>query len=151
MRFWRTRHGYAAYTAKHCYGLSADLLVNKLGIGLYKVQYNIESTTQEKFISSIKLMKKGYIMDLIYQRLWCLNCIFYTEALFDKDKSISGSTYAHIYTDGKFVQINTMWSKSEAVMYVDKLNWDIGIANKILMGNASEQTGYNTDMQNVLG
>ena len=40
--------------------------------------------------------------------------IFYTDTLFAKDKSIVGDTFAQIFTNGEFVKIITMISKSEA-------------------------------------
>ena len=42
-----------------------------------------------------------------------------------------------------------MISKSEDGKIVDRINWDVGVVNKIFMDNAPNQTGYNTEMQRV--
>ena len=42
-----------------------------------------------------------------------------------------------------------MRSKSEAGTKLDRINRDIGVANKIFMDNAPKQTGYNTEIQRV--
>ena len=42
-----------------------------------------------------------------------------------------------------------MRSKPEACTTLDRINRDVGVANKILMKNATRQTGYNTEMQRV--
>ena len=84
-----------------------------------------------------------YRTDLMSQRLHRLNCIFYTDTLFSKDKSIVRNTCAQIFTDGEFVQIIPMRSKSEAVTTVYRINWDVGVAKTIFMENAPKKTGYN--------
>ena len=52
-----------------------------------------------------------------------------------------------IFTDGEFVQIIPMIYKSESVTTLDSINRDVGVANKIFMENAPNQTGYKTEMQ----
>ena len=52
-------------------------------------------------------------------------------------------------TDGELIQIIYMRSKSEAGTKLDRINRDIGVANKIFMDNAPKQTGYNTEIQRV--
>ena len=69
--------------------------------------------------------------------------------LFAKDKSIVGNTCAQIFTDGGFVQIIPMRSKSEAGTTLDRINRDVGVASEIFMDNAPNQTGYNIEMQRV--
>ena len=78
-----------------------------------------------------------------------MNCIFYTDTLFANNKSIVGNTCAHIFTDGEFVQIIPMQSKPEAGTTLDKINQDVGVANKIFIENAFGKTGYNTEIQRV--
>ena len=78
-----------------------------------------------------------------------MNCRFYTDTLFAKYKSIVGNTCAQIFIDGGFVQIIPMRSKSEAGTTLYRINWDVGVANKIFMDNTPEQNGYNTEMKRV--
>ena len=42
-----------------------------------------------------------------------------------------------------------MRSKPEAITTLDRINWDVGAANEIIMDNATDQTIYNTEMQRV--
>ena len=42
-----------------------------------------------------------------------------------------------------------MRSKSEVGIELDRINWDVGVANEIFLDNAPKQTGYNTEMQIV--
>ena len=43
-----------------------------------------------------------------------------------------------------------MRSKSESGIELDRMNWDVGVANKIFMDNSTKQTGYNTEMKIVV-
>ena len=61
-----------------------------------------------------------------------------------------GNTCAQIFTDGEFVQIIPMGSKSESGTTFYRINWDYGVANEIFMGNAPDQTGYNTEIQRLV-
>ena len=69
--------------------------------------------------------------------------------LFVEDKSTVGNTCAQIFTDGEFVQIIPMISKSGAVTTVERIHREDRVANEIFMDNETEQTGYNTEMQGV--
>ena len=73
----------------------------------------------------------------------------YTDTLFAKDKTIVGNTFSQIFTNGGFVQIVPMRSKSEAGTTLERINKDVGVANEIFMDNAPDQTGYNTEMHRV--
>ena len=42
-----------------------------------------------------------------------------------------------------------MRSKLEAGTTLDRINWNIGVANETFMDNEPEQTGYNTEMQRL--
>ena len=46
-------------------------------------------------------------------------------------------------------QIIPMRSKSEAGMTFDRINRGVGVENKIFVDNASDQTGYNTEIHRV--
>ena len=76
-----------------------------------------------------------------------MNCIFYTDTLFAKEKSRVGNTCAQIFTNREFAQIIPMGSKLEAGTTLDRIKRDVGVANEIFMDNATGQTGYNKDMQ----
>ena len=71
-----------------------------------------------------------------------MNCRFYTDTLFSKYKYIVGNTCAQIFTDGEFVQIIPIMSKSESDTTLDRINRDVRVAKEIFMSNEPEQTGY---------
>ena len=89
-------------------------------------------------ISALKPLTQRYRIDFLLQRLRQLNCIFYTDTLFAKDKSIVGNICAQIFTDGKFIQIIPMKSTLEAGTTLERINWDVKVANEIFMDNAPE-------------
>ena len=78
-----------------------------------------------------------------------MNCRFYTDTLFSKDKSIVGNTCAQIFTNGEFVQIITMGYKSESGTTLDRINRDVRVANAIFMENAPDKNCYNIEMQRL--
>ena len=100
-------------------------------------------------ISALNPLTRWYRIDFLLQRLHQLNCRFYTDTLFSKEKSTVGNTCAQIFKDGEFVQTIPMRSKSETVTKVDRINREFGVENEILMDNSPGQTGYNTEMQIV--
>ena len=63
-------------------------------------------------------------------------CIFYTNTLFAKEKYIVGNTCVQIFIDGGFVQIMFMRYKSEAGTTLERIKWDVRVANNIFMNNA---------------
>ena len=109
-----TRSRFAAYIYKQHHGISANLLEIKWGIGLDKANWTLQSTTQDNARSALKPLTRRNRKDLLSQRLRRLNCRFYIDTLFVKHKSIVGYTCAQIFTDGEFVKIIPMRSKSEA-------------------------------------
>ena len=141
-----TRSGFATYTDKRHHRISADLLESKWGIGIYKANSTLQSKNQDNVISSMKSLTRRYRKYLLLQRLRQLNCIFYTDTLFAKDKSIFGNTCAQIFTDEEFVKIIPMRSKSETGTELDRINRDVRVENEIFMDNSPYQTDYNTEM-----
>ena len=139
-----TRSGFTAYIDKRHHEISTDILARKWGVGIDKAKRNFQSTTQGNVRSALKPMTRWYRTDLLSQRLCQLNFIFYIDTLFAKYKSIVENTCAHIFTDGKFVQIIPMKSKSDAGTTLESINQGVRVANKIFMENTPDQTGYNT-------
>ena len=55
-----------------------------------------------------------------------MNCIFFIDTLFAKDKSTVENKCAQIFIDGVFVQIIPMKYKSEASTTLDRINQNVG-------------------------
>ena len=136
VRVKRTRSGFAIYTYKQHHGISADLLKRKLGIGIDKENWTLQSTTQYNMRSALKQMMRRYRTDSLLHRLHHLNCRFYTEMLFAKYKSIVWNTCAQIFIDGKFVQIIPLRTKLYSGTTLERINRHVGVANEIFMDNA---------------
>ena len=114
-------------------GISAVLLAIKLGIGIDKAKRTLQSTTQDNVRSDLKPLTWRYRTDFLFHRICQLNFRFYTDMVFAKDKSIVRNTCAQIFTNGEFVQIIPMRSKSEDDTILYRINREVGVANKILM------------------
>ena len=145
----RTRSGFSSYIYKLHHGISTDLLEIKWGIVLYKSKRTLQSATQDNVISSLKPLTWWYRTDFLSHRIRQLNCRFYTDTIFSKDKSIVGNTCAHIFTGGYFVEIIPMIYKSEDGTTLDRMNRDVRVANKIFMNNTPKQTGSKTEIKRV--
>ena len=102
VRVKRTISGFTTYKYKRHHGISTDLMARKWGIGLDKAKHNLQSTTQDNVISDLNPLTKKYRTDYLFQRICLLNCRFYTDTLFAKDKSIVGNICVQIFTDGEF-------------------------------------------------
>ena len=97
VRVKRTRSLFATHTYKQQHGISADILARKWGIVIDKAKQTLQSTTQDNVRSALKQLTRRYRKRLLSQRLRILNCIFYTDTLFAKEKSTVGNTCAHIF------------------------------------------------------
>ena len=104
VRVKRTRSRFATYTDKRHHAISAYILVIKWVIGLDKANRILQSTTQDNVRSALKSLTWQYRTEFLSHRLRQLNCIFYTDTLFSKEKSIVGNKCAQIFTNGEFEQ-----------------------------------------------
>ena len=69
VRVKRRISGFVTYTDKQHHGISTDILVRKWGIGLYKSNWNLQSTTQDNVISALKPLTGQYRTDFLLQRI----------------------------------------------------------------------------------
>ena len=138
VRFKITRSGFATHTDKRHNGISGYLMSSKWGIVLYKAKRNLQSTTQDNLRSYLKPLTRRCRTYFLSHRLCQLNCWFYIDTLFAREKYIFGNKCAKIFTNGEFVQIISMRSKSESGTTLDRINRDVGVANKIFMDTEPE-------------
>ena len=73
VRVKRTISVFVTYTDKQHHGISADILAIKWEIGLDKVKWTLQSTTQDNVISALKSLTLWYRIDFPSQRLSVLN------------------------------------------------------------------------------
>ena len=97
------RSGYVAYKDKQHHGISAHMLVGKLGIGLDNSKCTLQSTTQYNVRLVLKPLTQRYRKYFLSQRLCLINCRFYIDTLSAKENSIVGNTFGYIFTDGDFL------------------------------------------------
>ena len=70
---------------------------------------------------------------LISQRVRRLSCVFYTDILFAKHKSIIGNTFAQIFTDREgLVYVYPIQSELQAREYFNVVTRDIGVPNTLI-------------------
>ena len=69
---------------------------------------------------------------------------FYSDTLFSGITSLHGNKCAQLTTNGKFIHIYPMASKSEAGNALSKFVQDVGIPEVIVVNGAQEQVGKNT-------
>ena len=102
VRVKRTRSGFATHTDNQNHGVRYDIFARKWGNRIDKAKRNLQSTTQDNVRSALKPLTQWYITYLLSQRLRRLNCRFYTDTLFAKDKYIAGNTCAQVFNGGEF-------------------------------------------------
>ena len=146
----KTRNGYATITNDRHHGVQPDLLARKWGIGLDKAKATLKNTTQDSIRSAILPLTRRYRTDLMSQRLRRLSATWYTDTLFSKIKSIEGNNCAQLFTDGEFVHITPMESKSEAGQALNALTRDIGVPNTIIRDGSLEQAGKATEFTKTM-
>ena len=95
-----TRSRFTAYIDKRHHGISDDILERKWVVVLDKAKWTLQSTTQDNVRSALKPLTLWYRTGFLLQRLRQLNCRFYTDTLFAKEKSIVGNTCDQILTYG---------------------------------------------------
>jgi len=78
-----------------------------------------------------------------------LHTTFYSDTLFSKVRSLTGSKCTQITTDGLFTHIYPMASKSFAGAALHHFITDVGIPDTIIVNNAPEQMGTNSEFIKV--
>ena len=111
------------------------MLARKWGTGLDKENFTLKYTTQDNVIPTLNPLTRRYKTYMIFQRICRINCRFYMDTTFSKDKSIVGNKYNQIFTDKEFVSIICLMSKSESGMIFYRINRDVGSANEISVDN----------------
>jgi len=74
-----------------------------------------------------------------------LHMPFYSDTLFSGVASLHGNKCAQVTTNGKFVHVYPMVSKSEAGDALSKFVQEVGIPEVIVVDGAQEQVGKNTE------
>ena len=102
-----TKRGYAKITNERHHLITPELLARKWGIGLENEKDTLKETTQDYICSYLQPLTRIEGTYLFSQCLRWLSCKLYMNKLFAKQKSIIGSTFYQILTDGEgFVYVH---------------------------------------------
>lgn len=131
----------AATTASTCHhSESPESLAEKWGCSII--------TGKKASATIAPLSTQEYRTDLLSQRLWQLDCTFFTDTLFNstKSRSIVGNTCAQIfYVPHGSMLIHPMISKVlDAGNALNRFVSDVGIPNHLTNDGAGEEVGVNS-------
>jgi len=136
----------SAYDTQHqCSDIDASTLSRQWGIGLDTAKNALRATTQLGIRHAIHPITRRYRTDYMALRHRRLHATFYSDTLFSKFRSITGAKCAQIITDGLYTHIYPMPSKSSAGDALHHFITDIGIPDIVIIDNAPEMTGTNSE------
>jgi len=140
----------AAYNTQHRRSdINPSTLSRQWGIGLETAKSTLRATTQLGIRHAIHPITRCYRTDYMALRHRRLHTTFYSDTLFSNVRSLTGSKCAQLTTDGLFTHIYPMASKSFAGTALHHFITDVGIPDTIIVDNAPEQTGTNSEFLRV--
>ena len=121
-----------------------ETLERNWDIGYNKAKCTMECTTQHGTRQSVHPLTRRYRTDLLQLKYRRLSDVWYTDTLFSKVKSLKGNTCAQLFTNGSFLWIYPMQSKSEVSDALIMFMEDVGIPRKLIFDGSQEQNGPNS-------
>jgi hypothetical protein len=112
----------------------------------------LKVTTQRGVRQALHPLHRRYRVDHLNLNRKRINDTFYTDTMFSKTKSLNGNQCAQVYTNGRFTKVYLMESKSSACIanLLQDFADDVGIPDTLICDLATEQTGRNTPMMQVV-
>ena len=86
-------------------------------------------------------------MDFLDKRR--LRCKLFSDTLFSKTKSLKGNVCAQVFVTENFIRVYPMRSKGQAGEPFREFTDDVGAPNEIVVDQAPEQVGPNTEFRSV--
>jgi len=145
----RARSLYAYDTRHRRPNLDPATLSRQWGIGLETAKNTLKCTTQAGIRHAIHPLTRRYRTDYIALRHRRLHTTFYSDTLFTKVQSLHGYKCAQVITDGHFIHVYPMVSKSAAGDALQHFISDVGIPDIMVTDNAPELTGRDSEFQKV--
>jgi len=140
----------SAYDTRHRRpDIDPATLSKQWGIGLETARNTIRATTQLGIRHALHPITRRYRTDYMSLRHRRLHTTFYSDTLFTKTRSLHGHKCAQVTTDGWFLHTYPMFSKSHAGDALTHFVSDVGIPDVVVVDNAPELTGTNTEFQRV--
>ena len=133
--------------------VSPETVARKFRCGIETARRTLKTTTHRGVRHAIHPLHRRYRvnhLNLHHQKQLCN--FFYMDTLSSKVKSISGFTCAQMITNGSITRVYPMESKASANIanalqeFID----DVGIPETLVCDFASEQTGKNTDVMQII-
>jgi len=146
----RLARGTYAYDTRHRRpNLDPATLSRQWGIGLETAKNTLKCTTQAGIRHAIHPLTRRYRTDYMALRHRRLHTTFYSDTLFTKVHSLHGYKCAQVITDGRFVHVYPMVSKSGAGDALQHFVSEVGIPDIIVTDNAPELTGRDSEFQKI--
>ena len=116
-------------------------------VGLETAQQTLRATTQQGIRSAVHPIFRCYWVDHLHFHRKRLHTTFHTDMLFSKIISLQGNKCAQVFTNGAFMAVYPIVSKSHAGDSLWELINDFGIPDRLYADLAAEHTGTNTEFQ----
>ena len=127
--------------------IDSATLSKQWGIGLEAAKHTLKCTTQAGIRYAIHPLTRCYHTDYMTLHHRRLHSTFYSDTLFSRVQSLHGHKSAQVISDGRFIHVYPMESKSSAGEGLSHFVSDVGIPDVLVTDNAPEMIGANTDFQ----
>lgn len=136
---------------RHRGPVTPELLHRQWGIGLETARNTIDTTTQLAIRGAVHPLRRRYRTDLLSLHYRRFDTTVYTDTIFSKYTSREGNTCAQVFgTEGGYLAVYPMKSKSEAGSALTTFVQDVGIPNRIHCDNAPEMVEPGTDFMKTV-
>ena len=132
--------------------VNAETVAKRFRCGIETAQKTLKATTQRGVRQAMHPLNRRYRVDHLNLTRRRLNDTFYMDTLFSKVKSLAGHTCAQLITNGTFTRVYPMASKASANIAAALAEFidDVGIPDTLVCDLASEQTGKNTEVMQLI-
>jgi len=139
-----------AYDTRHRRAnIQPEVLSRQWGIGLDTARNTLKCTTQAGIRHAIHPITRRYRTDYMNLRHRRLHTTFYSDTLFTKMTSLHGHKCAQVTSDGQFIHVIPMVNKANAGQALEYFVGDVGIPECVVVDNAPELVGRESDFQKV--
>ena len=121
--------------------VTAENLARMWGIGLETAKRTLHVTTQRGVRTAIHPLHRRYRVDHLHLNRRRLNGDWYSDTLFSKVMSLQGNNCAQVFTNGSFMSIHPLSSKSKVGQALTEFADDVGIPDSLMTDGAPEIIG----------
>ena len=130
--------------------VTAEEIARKFYCGLQTAQNTLKATTQRGIRHAVHPLSRRYRTDIMQSRLKRLKGNWYADTMFSNSRSLKGNTCAHVFTNGKFIHLEPITSKSEVGLALQSFGQDVGVPETLIFDGALEQCGPKTQFMKFI-